>query len=99
MKRPKGKKASRKNRLLERPSLIDLNHSSKIYKESGSENDSMEEIETEENMKNIKEITYTKIGNYNRGEWAKQQKIKNSKNDYEIPRNQEKMKKLLSPRK
>ena len=88
-----------KNRPLERPSLIILNHSSKIYEESGSENDNVEENEKVENEKNAKELAYTNISTYKREEQAEQWKIENPKNDHEIPRNQEKMKKLLSPRK
>ena len=75
-KGPKDKKPAAKNRPLERPSLINLNHSSKIYKESCSGSDNMEEIEREKNMKNMKEIVYTNIGSYESGEWAEQQKIK-----------------------
>ena len=58
----------------------------------------MEEIEREKkmkNMKNMKEIVYTNIGSYKSGEWAKQKKIKKTKNDHEIPRNQEKNEKAL----
>ena len=96
---PKDNKPAARNRALERPSLINLDHSSKIYEESGCENDDMEEIEREKNMKNTKEVVYTNIGSYNRGEQAEQQKIEKPKNDHKLPRNQEKMKKLLSPRK
>ena len=95
---PKDKKPPAKNRPLERPSLINLNHGSKSYTESGSENDIMEEIEREKNKKdtkNMKEITYTNIGSYDSGEWAKLQKIEKPKNDHEIPRNQEKNEKAL----
>ena len=79
-----------KNRPLEKPSLINLNQGSKLYGESGSENDNVAEIKWEKNMKNMKEIVYTNISSYNSGEQAKQQKIKKPKNDHEIPRNQEK---------
>ena len=84
---PKDKKPPAKNRPLERPSLIHLNDSSKIYEESGSENDTMEEIKREKNTKNMKGFTYTNISSYDSGEWVKLQKIKNPKNDHEIPRN------------
>ena len=58
----KDKKPAPKNRPpLERPSLINLNHSSEIYEESGSENDNEEEIKRKKNMKNTKEIVYTSI--------------------------------------
>ena len=55
----------------------------------------MKEIEREKNTKNTKEIVYTNIGSSERGEQAKQQKIKKPKNDHKIPRNQEKIKKAL----
>ena len=74
---PKDKKPAAKNKPLERSSIINLNHGSKIYEESGSENDDMEEIEREKNIKNTKEVVYTNIGSYERGKQAKQQKIKN----------------------
>ena len=71
---PKDKKPVAKNRLFERPSLINLNHGSKMYEESGSENDNIEENEKGENEKNTKELTYTNISSYERGKQAKQQK-------------------------
>ena len=64
---PKDKKPAAKNIPLERTSQINLNHGSKIYKESGSENDDAEEIKREKNMKNTKEVVYTVIGSYKRG--------------------------------
>ena len=64
---PKGKKPAAKNRPLERPSVINLNHGSKIssgyhcysyylsdYEESGSENDDVEEIERERTQRTQK---------------------------------------------
>ena len=47
-------------------------------------------------MKNTKEITYTKIGSYNSGEWAEQQKIEKPKNDHKISRNQKNEKALVT---
>ena len=73
----KDKKPAERNRPLERPSLINLNHGSKIYEESCSENNDVEEIEKEKNMKNTKEVVYASISSYKRGEQAEQQKIKN----------------------
>ena len=84
---PNDKKPAVKNRPLERPSLINLNHSSKIYEESGSENDNVEEIEREKNMKNMKEIVYTDISSCKSGDQAEQQKVEKPKNAHEIPRN------------
>ena len=72
--------------------VINLNHGSKIYEESGSENNNVEENEKgeNENEKNTKELSYTNIGSYERGEQAKQWKIEKPMNDHKIPRNQEK---------
>ena len=76
---PKDRKPAAKNKPLERPSQINLNHGSKLYEESGSENNNVEE-----------KLTYSNIGSYKRGEQVKQWKIEKHKNDHEIPRNQEK---------
>ena len=67
---PKDDKPAAKNRPFERPSLINLNHGSKMYKESGSENNNVEENEKGENEKNTKELAYTNISSYKRGKWA-----------------------------
>ena len=96
---PKDKKPPAKNRPLERSSLINLNCGSKIYKESGSENDNVEEIEREKTAKNTKEIMNTKIGSYDSGEQAELQKLKNRRMIMKYLEIKEKMRKLLSPRK
>ena len=88
-------KPAAKNKPLERPSLINFNHGSKIYKESGSENNNVEENKKGENEKNTMELAHTSISSYERGEWAKQWKIEKPMNDHEIPRNQEKNEKAL----
>ena len=75
-KDPKDKKPAVKNRPFERPSLVNLNHGLKIYKESGSENENIEEIEKGENEKNTKESTYTNIGSYERGNELSSGKLK-----------------------
>ena len=66
------------------PSLINLNHGSKMYKESGSENDDVEENKKGEYKKNTKELAYTNISSYERGEQTEQWKIEKSKNDHKI---------------
>ena len=48
----------------EKPSLVNLNHSSKMYEESGSENENIKENVKGENEMNTKESTYTNIGSY-----------------------------------
>ena len=98
-KGPKDKKPAVKNRPFERPSQVNLNHGSKIYEESGSENENVEEDKKGENKKNMKESTYANISSYERGKQAKQWKIEKPKNNHDIPRNEEEMRKLLSPRK
>ena len=70
------KKPTAKNRHFERPSLINLNHGSKMYEELGSENDNVEENEKGENEKNTKELACTKTSSYKRGKQAEQWKIK-----------------------
>ena len=92
---PKDRKPTAKDRPLERPSLINLNHSSKIYEESGSENDNVEENEKGEYKQNTKELAYTNIGSYERGEWAEQWKIEKPKNDHKITTYPEKNEKAL----
>ena len=87
---PKDKKPAAQNRPFKRPSLINLNHGSKMY-----QNDNVEENKKGENEKKTKELTYTNISSYERGEQAKQWKIEKTKNDHEIPRNQEKNEKAL----
>ena len=95
-KRPKDKKPAVKNRPIERPSLVNLNHISKMYEELGIENENIEENEKGENKKNAKELTYTNISSHERGKQAEQQKIKKPKNNHEIPRNEEKNEKALA---
>ena len=94
-KGPKDKKPAAKNRPFEKPSLVYLNHISKLYEESGSENKNVEENEKGENEKNVKESTYTNIGSYKRGKQAKQQKIEKPMSSHKIPRNEEKNAKAL----
>ena len=96
---PKDKKPAAKNRPFERLSLINLNHGSKMYKESGSENDNVEENEKGENKKNTKELTYTNISSYERGKWDEQQKIEYPKMIMKSQEIKKKVRKLLSPRK
>ena len=61
---PKDKKPAVKNRLLKKTSLVNLSHVSKLYKESGSEDKNIEELEKRENKKNMKESSNTSINNH-----------------------------------
>ena len=61
---PKDKMPTVKNRPFERPSIVNLSHVSKLYEESGSENENIEENKKGENKKNAKELTYTNISSH-----------------------------------
>ena len=60
-------KSLQQKRFFERPSLVNINHGSKMYEESGSENENIEENEMGENKKNTKESAYTNISSYEKG--------------------------------
>ena len=77
---PKDKKPAAKNRLFERPSLVNLSHVSELYEESGSENKNIEENRKGENEKSLKESNYTNINRHKKGKQAKLQKMKNPTN-------------------
>ena len=61
---PKDKKPALKSRPLERPSLVNLSHISKLYEESGSKDKHIEVNEKGENKKNTNESGYTKINEH-----------------------------------
>ena len=50
-----------KSRLIEEPSLNNLNHVFEVYKESGSDVDYIEDSLKGENKKNLKEDDYTNM--------------------------------------
>ena len=58
---PNDKKPAAENRLIEEPTLNTLNHVYKLHKESGSDNDNIEDFVKGENKKNSKEEDYTNI--------------------------------------
>ena len=96
---PKNKRPAVKIRLFEKPSLVNLSHVSELYEESGSEDENIEENKKGENKKNAKESSYTNINDHKKREQAKPLKDEKPKKHHEIPRIEEKMRKLLSPRK
>ena len=55
---PNEKKPAAKNRLIEDPSLNNLNHVFEVYEESGSDVDYIEDSLKRENKKNSKEVNY-----------------------------------------
>ena len=58
---PNDKTPGVENRLIEEPTLNNLNHIYKLYEESGSDNDNIEDSLKGENKKNLKEKDYTNI--------------------------------------
>ena len=58
---PNDKKPAVENRLIEKPTLSNLNHIYELYKESCSENDNIEDSMKGENEKNSNEKDYTNI--------------------------------------
>ena len=58
---PNKKKPAPENRLIEEPTLNNLNHVYKLYEESGSDKDHIEDSLKGENKKNSKEENYTKM--------------------------------------
>ena len=58
---PNDKKPAVENRLIEEPTLNNINHDYELYEESGSDNDNIEDFVKVENKKNLKEKDYTNI--------------------------------------
>ena len=58
---PNDKNPAAENRLIEKPTLNNLNHVYELYQESGSDNDNIEDSVKGENKKNSKEKDYTNI--------------------------------------
>ena len=70
------KKACWENRLIEEPSLNNLNHVFEVYKESGSDIDYIEDSLKGENKKNSKEENYTNMDEKKEGKRADLLKLK-----------------------
>ena len=94
---PNNKKPGAENRLIEEPTLNNLNHVYELYKESGSENESIEDIVKGENKKNSKEKGYTNMDKEKEGKQADLLNKGKPRNHHHIPRKKEKMRKLWSP--
>ena len=88
-----------RNRLIEEPSLNNLNHIFEVYEESGSDVNYIEDSLKGENKKNSKEDNYTSMDEEREGKQADLLKSKITQSDHDIPRKMEKMRKLLSRRK
>ena len=96
---PNDKKPAVENRLIEEPTLNNLNHVYELYEESGSDNDNIEDSVKGENKKNSKEKDYTNIDEKKEGKRADLLNKEKPRYHHDIPRKKEKMRKLSSPRK
>ena len=96
---PNEKKPAARNRLIEEPSLNNLNHVFEEYEESGSDVDDIEDSLTGENKKNSKEVNYTNMDEKKEGKQADLLRSKIIRYDHDIPRKKEKMRKLWSRKK
>ena len=96
---PNNKNPAVKNRHFEEPTLINLNHVYKLYEDSGSDNENLEEIVKGENKKNSKERSYTNMEKGKEGKQADLLSKERLRNHHNISRKKEKMRKLSSPRK
>ena len=93
------KKPTARNRLIEEPSLNNLNHVFEVYEESGSDVDYIEDSLKGKNKKNSKEDNYTNMDEEKEGKQADLLRSKITQYDHDIPRKKEKMRKLWSRRK
>ena len=85
MKKAQTKKPAAKNRLIEVPSLNNLNHVFEVYKESGSDIDYIEDSLKGENKKNLKEDNYTNMDEKKEGKQANLLKSKITRYHHDIP--------------
>ena len=83
---PNEKKPAVRNRLIEEPSLNNLNHVFEVYKESGSDVDYIEDSLKGENKKNSKEDNYTNMDEKNEEKQANLLKSKITRYHHNIPR-------------
>ena len=93
---PNEKKPAARNRLVEVPSLNNLNHVFEVYEESGSDVDYIEDSLKGENKKNSKEDNYTNMDEKKQGKQANLLKSKKTQYHHDIPRKRQKMRKLWS---
>ena len=80
------KKTCCKNRLIEEPSLNNLNHIFELYEESGSDVDYIEDSLKGENKKISKEDNYTNMDEKKEGKQADLLRSKITQYDHDIPR-------------
>ena len=83
---PNDKKPAAQNRLIEEPTLNNLNHIYEAYKESGSDNDNIEDSVKGENKKSSKEKDYTNIDKKKEGKQANLLNKEKPRYHHDIPR-------------
>ena len=84
-----------RNRLVEVPSLNNLNHVFEVYEESGSDVDYIEDSLKGENKKNLKEDNYTNMDEKKEGKQADLLKSKTTLYHHDIPRKKAENEKAL----
>ena len=92
---PNKTKPAVKNRLIEEPSLNNLNHVFEVYEESGSDVDYIEDSLKGENKKNSKEDNYTNMDEKKEGRQADLLKLKTTRYHHDIPRKKAENEKAL----
>ena len=83
---PNEKRPVARNRLIEEPSLNNLNHGFEMYEESGSDVDHLEDFLKGESKKNLKEDNYTNMDEEKEGKQADLLRSKITQYDHDIPR-------------
>ena len=86
-------------RLIEEPTLNNLNHIYKLYEEFDSDNKNVEDIVKGENNKNLKEKGYTNMDKEKEGKQADLLNKKKPRNHHDISRKRGEMRKPWLPRK
>ena len=92
---PNDKKPAVEKRLIEEPTLNNLNHVYELYEESGSDNDNIEDSVRGENKKNLKEKDYTNIDEKKEGKQANLMKKEKPGYHHDIPPKKQKNEKAL----
>ena len=90
------KKPPAKNRLIEEPTLNNLNQIYELYKESGSDNDYIEDSLKGENKKNLKEEDYTNMDEKKEGKRADLLNQEKPRYHHDIPKKGENEKALVT---
>ena len=96
---PNDKKPAVENRLIEEPTLNNLNHVYELYEKSCSDNGNIEDSVKGENKKNLKEKDYTNVDEKKEGKQADLLNKETPRYHHDIPRKRGEMRKLWSPRK